>query len=333
MVETGTVIHREIIQFQVQEEGSGKLKTINGHVTEYNNSKDTSIRLEGQQANAMDKTVAVQDVYSVSTKNMTRQVHMANMAVLGINMSLLGLSWNLSRAGIFSDKTNEKITKIIAPVQMVASVVNLSASAWQLYNIVSKLARTEAILNASTFIKTNTALTFSFLGLRWSIISVGAALGGLSALFGAFITKSPVLRGVLSAIGAAMLVFAARTQIATMAKIMFNSQMGPVGWLAIVAGLAIASAFTASYLALGNRLGLWRGGIALGRTHATIGELGPEAVVPLNSPTGRRMLGGGSGGGSGMSIQNAYFTVQADRPSTLFRNTNVAVKRQIYVEE
>ena len=329
----GQVVHREIIQFQVQEEGTQRIRNINQGIKVYNDGRREAIALDEKQQMTYQNAAVVQDTYATSTRSLTRNIHMANIAVLGMNMSLLGLSWNLQRAGIFSEETNEKIIKIVAPIQMVASVINFAASAWQLYNIVSKMARVQSAMNASVIAKHNTILTISFGKFTISVISAAAALGGLAAIMGAFITKSPALRAVLSVLGSAMLVYAFRTLIAAKAKILLNSQLGPVGWGIIIAGLAIATYMIAQYASLGERIGLWKGGIATGRTQATIGELGPEAVIPLNSPTGRRMLGGRDGGGGGYLIEKAYFSVRADRPATLFKETDRAVKRQGFVEE
>jgi len=328
------VTHREIIRFEVQEIGTQKVRSITEGINVYNNGRREAIDLDKKQQIQYQNATPVQEQYSTSTRMLTRNIHMANMAVLGINMSLLGLSWNLQRAGIFSDETNEKIVKIVAPLQMVASVVNFAASSYQFYIMMSKIARTQSVLNASRIGSANTVLSISFHGLQISILSVVAAMGALAAIFGVFITKSPVLRAVLAGLGSAMLVYAFRTLIAAKAQALLLAMKGPVGWAAIIIGLGVAL-FAAASLAqmLSGGYGLWKGGIAVGRTQTTIGELGPEAVIPLSSPSGRRYMGMGGGGGGGALIENAYFNVGADRPATLWKNTNRAVKRQVFVEE
>ena len=120
------VVHREIVQFMVQEEGSEKIDRASFAVDRYRRTKQQATQVEGQHKDATQKSIMVTDMYTMSNMNLMRTVHMLNMSVLGINMSLLGLTWNLQRTGMFSDEMAEKITNVIAPIQMIASVVNLS---------------------------------------------------------------------------------------------------------------------------------------------------------------------------------------------------------------
>jgi len=297
---------------------------------DYNVQKTETIQNEQRYSGAVQESTTQTRNFDVATKGNMRTVHRANMAVLGLNMSLLGLSWNLQRSGMFSEETARKITEVVAPIQMVASVINFAASAYQLFMMWQEISTMAYVKGTVKVTQANGLLSSSFKGLFVNISMVMAAMGGLAAIFGAFITNSWPARAALSVLGAAMITYAVKTWAATTANLAFTASWGPAGWIAAGATLAVITFILASVASMMRTTGLWRGGIAMGRTNATIGELGPEAVIPLRSPSGRRLLDGG-GGGAGVSIERATFNVRADRPATLYRETNNSVRRQAFL--
>lgn len=75
------------------------------------------------------------------------------------------------------------------------------------------------------------------------------------------------------------------------------AHLGPVG---IGIGLAMAAAVGAMIMKFAK---FATGGIVKGPMMGMVGEAGPEAIIPLNSPQGRQILG--SGGGDGGSVGGA----------------------------
>jgi hypothetical protein len=253
------------------------------------------------------------------------------MSVLGMNMSLLGLTWNLQQAGLFSVETTKKIKQIVAPLQMVCSVVNLAASAWQFYTIMTNIASVTNSSMASKTVVNNTIMESSFYRLAISIRVALMAMGGLAAITGAFLVTSAPARIILAGLGTAMLLYGIKTWAATKANLSFIASIPFVGWIMIWAVLAAIIVAISTAVSMQRSTGLWKGGIVRRRTNATIGELGPEAVIPLHSPGARHQLADMGFGGSRSFINNAYFTVKADRPATLYRQTDQAVRRQTYL--
>jgi hypothetical protein len=323
------VTHREIVTFQVQDEGSGKVRNITANISNYRGEKQKTVAVEKTHQTQLKKSIPITENVMVSQRAMTRNLHMMNMAALGINMSLLGLSWNLQRTGMFSDEAIEKITNVIAPIQMVASVINLGSSAWQMYNIMRSMATVQHVIGSKAIISSNLATSASFINLRMRILAAMFALAGMAAIFGAFMTNSMAARVALGALGGAMLVYAAKTMIATLWNYAFQSSIPVIGWIAMAAGAALLVATIAAITGAISGASLWKGGIINRRT-TTMGELGPEAVIPLSSSRGRRALRD-MGGGGGMSVQNMYVSVHADRPATTYRNLNDSIRREAYL--
>ena len=91
-------------------------------------------------------------------------------------------------------------------------------------------------------------------------------------------------------------------------------------WVPYV-GVALAGAAIGGAVALmaSNRNMFAKGGIVTGRTDATIGEAGPEAVIPLTrGPSGKLGIanyGGGGGDNGGTIVENHYYINAVDSKS------------------
>lgn len=329
----GDVVHREIVQFMVMDKGSEKVDKMSVAVDTYKGKKHALTLTEERHRSATKKSIVVTDMYTMSNATLMKTVHMLNMSVLGINMSLLGLSWNLSRTGMFSDEMVTKITNVIAPIQMVASVVNLASASYQFYNIISRVLATTHLITSAKVAAGNLAMASSFMRLRLAIFGTIFAMGAAAAIMGVFLAKGPLVKGILGAIGGAMLALAAKSWIAAFANNAFQVSLGPIGWAIVIGGLAVLGTVLGAlmgFMKMGG--GLFKGGIVPGRTTATLGELGPEAVIPISGHTGRQTLRGMGGGTAGMAVQQMNVYVRADRPATLFRGMNKSVRRQTFLQ-
>jgi hypothetical protein len=266
---------------------------------------------------------------TVTTGSLTRSMFQLNMSILGMNMSLLGMMYNLKQSGLVSKGTSDAIMKVVAPIQMVASVMGFAMSATQAYTIVSDFATEKHRINATKMEITNAKLANSNYRLFISATAALSAFGGLAALFLAFQTKSAPVRAALLGLSTALLVYATASWAAAAGNYALLSSLGPPGWIAMAVGAGLVVGIISFLLSEMHMMpGLWKGGITRGRTTATIGELGPEAVIPLSSPSARNMMNS-LGGGSGTTIINNY--ISADRPATLYRKTNQAVRRNKFL--
>ena len=326
-----SMTYRTVMYFMVDSQGVAHITEVTQGMKGYNDIKSRTIDLEKDHAAAVRLDGDAMAKVNITGMSAMQTMHGLNMAVLGMNMSLLGLSWNLQQAGIFSAETTNKIKKVIAPIQMVASVVNFAASAWQFYVIMTNIAKVSTTTNANSIVASNLVMESSFYKLAMSIRVALMATGGFAAVLASFFVASTPAKIILAGLGTAMLLYAFKTFAATKANLAFIASIPFVGWVAIWAVLATIVAALSYFGTIQRSIGLWKGGIVKGRTNATIGELGPEAVIPLHSPGGRKQLSDMGFGGSRSFIQNAYFTVKADRPATLYRQTDQAVRRQSYL--
>ena len=108
---------------------------------------------------------------------------------------------------------------------------------------------------------------------------IGNSIGGL-------IDKLGVVGKILKGLAGIAIIYAAYKAYASLAAL-------PV--IGVGLGAAAAAAVTAAGFGLLNSQKFAKGGIVTSEiNNATVGEAGPEAIIPLNSPKADKMLGGGS---------------------------------------
>ena len=160
-------------------------------------------------------------------------------------------------------------------------------------------------------------------GLTFSMMFFGILLAALS-------TESRTLRMILMALAGAVAVLAGVFWYCAAAKATFSAFMGD--WGTLVIGAAAAAAALGAIAGFMQRGATFKrsfaGGIFTSPTAILTGET-PEAMIPLQSPKAARMGLTGPGGG-GVTIMNATFNVKADKPSTLYKEMQVAVGRRSY---
>lgn len=242
-----------------------------------------------------------------ANKDFTKQLHMANMGVLGMNMSLLGITFQMRSLGFISKETANMWMQMIAPMQMVMSVMGLMMSMTQM-------------------------LTMHMTRLQISITGVSLAAMGLLLFYGALMQKSTAMRFVLGALAGAITAVAVAyvakfwAQAAAMAlstgTLATPLIMASVGIAAAAGGLLAAGMSTIkvpTQKAFSGRI--------LNSPTALIGGEVPEAIIPLQSPKANRALSAPTGS---VHIENATFVIKADSPATLYREMTRAVASRNY---
>jgi hypothetical protein len=236
-------------------------------------------------------------------KQQLMAMHQYNMAILGVNMSLLGLSFNLSTLAGDNKELAKQIRTVIAPMQIMLTLLNMGMSLNQLYAMsVYGIGRAMNYLTAS-------------------MIVVGLVMAAIA-------TKSPILKGIFLALAAVIGILTVRYMALSWAQLMASATKPIIG-LALVA-LAAAALGAAWALNSSYKSRAFGGGFVAG-TPVQYGEV-TEAIIPLQSPRAMNMglMGPGSTKG-GITIMNANFIIKADRPSVLYKEIQNATNRHTFV--
>jgi len=189
----------------------------------------------------------------------TGGMHMFNMAVLGVNMSMLGLIFNIGSMTALTQEQREEFRRILGPMMLVWSTTNMLISVYMAFRLAS-----EGLVKAG----------FILMG---ALAALGLALGALSAqgreikVVVAAITF--VIAGLAIAFWKAAFAAGAFWGIVTLGI--------AVAAIAIGAYAAVSAVTAAQEQAARAIIGLQRGGIVTRPTVAFIAERGPEAVIPL----------------------------------------------------
>jgi hypothetical protein len=255
------------------------------------------------------------EMYTNSQTNLTkshirsqRELHKFNMAVLGVNMSMLGLSFNMQMLGGENEEFVQSIRESIAPIQMMMSFINLSLSMHHMW-------------------------TMAIWGTHAAMSSLTAAMLGIGLLMATLNAKSLKMRILFGALTAAAFALAAAYTMAAISKSFLLAMQSPWGWAQVAVGLAVAAGAGATLAAIYHsskaQTRAFAGKIITTPTTIMAGE-GAEAIVPLQSP--RAMSMGISGPGSGGTVFNgAQFFIMADSPRTLYREVEESVEREQYL--
>lgn len=301
--------------------------------TELKNLTQATQTYQTTVRNTNGRVIAVRNThaeYIPTIQQTTSSMQAMNMSVLGINMSLLGFTFALQASGLATKEQQQALMRVIGPLQMTMSLVNLSGSLWQLYALNKQQAAMADIIWSKRMAAGNMSLAGTFQYLSTQINIVWAAIGALGLIYAGLQTKSKGLRAALWALAGVLGALALKNIALAASRIISSSFMGPAGWAKVAIGAGVAGAGIGALAALvssAKGISLFKGGI-IPQTTVTMGDLGPEAVIPLDSERGRNSLRNAVGG-TGKTVINNY--INADRPSVMYRKMNVAMRRKRYV--
>jgi len=193
------------------------------------------------------------------------------------------------------------------------------------------------IVNAFKFIADHSWAAYTAIGLM-ALIDLGKLIAGVVMMADAwgssataagivnFFTKKQATDLAVVATEEAGIALAKDNQAVAAVTVNAAETFG-IGTLAVVAAVAAAVGALGT-MAIGHKFA--EGGIVTGEiNNATVGEAGPEAIIPLNSPKAGKMLGGVLGGGGDMtSVVNAIVELRTSINALASRPVQIQVDGQ-----
>lgn len=207
------------------------------------------------------------------------------------------------KVGWFHHAVNVAFHAIEAVVRTVVSFIGRYWKVTMEVMLAPLLVLVGAVINHWNGIKNAASAAFSFIGDHWRLIIQGM-LPVVGTVIVAIIDHWNTLKGAATTVWGAIrdaigwVVDKLQAVVSWIGKIHWPS---PPGWLSSIGG-GISSAFHSGASIFGAT-----GGIVTRPTMATIGEAGPEAVIPLNRAAGASPLPGGGVGGVTVIIQSPTF--------------------------
>ncbi len=234
--------------------------------------------------------------------------HRLNMMILGVNMSMLGMSFTVKQMGLINDEQAEAWAKWSATIQFFLSTSNAALSVHNFF-IQRKVVAQEAE------IVSNKKLVMSEMGLAEArgrnlsaLQGLGFAMLGMGTLIMGLRQTNKLYKAGLFALTGAIWMYTAAMWAKNLAdlssKTITTPWLTPMRLALLVLGGAAIGALSSTQF--------YRGGIAMDRTEAVIGEAGPEMVMPIDSPGAKAMIGGQSSGV--FSAKQIVFNVKSNNP-------------------
>jgi hypothetical protein len=195
----------------------------------------------------------------------------------------------------------EKLKEAFIPIaEAILPKIN-SALQWFSENINGIVLSIKAL---GIFMGTKMLVSMTLNAFQASAIAAATTTTAIAQQLNAQATiKAAVAQGTLSAEAGITAIAQSEAAIASLTTA--GAASGGLAIPLILGAVAAAVGAFMMYKSSASQKKFAKGGIVTGEiNNATVGEAGPEAIIPLNSPAGKRILGEGGSGGTNIKVEN-----------------------------